>query len=294
MSFPDHKRLDELKQQAALEALGMLSEAESAQLDRDFRDLPSSVQAELRRMQADIATDPTFLSAEDPQPSLRARTVAAVMTEIEHQDSQLAPIAQIGAPVRRMSGRTPVRSIDANELMQQAMAAATAKADSLRFARTAYWWRAAAIALAAALIVAIYFERQANLWGQRVGDVALQRDSRQNVMKAAGPGGKASLAETADKVRGMRARWPQTELALAPVFVDTRNGDGMLMTMGQTKGRSYYRCASLVRMATRRSSPRWCATRAFSAVALDTKSILRCSLGQIELVDSRGIVVLST
>lgn len=292
MSFPDHKRLDELKQQAALEALGMLSEAESAQLDRDFRDLPSSVQAELRRMQADMATDPAFLADEEPQPSLRARTVAAVMTEIEAHDSQLAPIAQIGAPVRRMSGRTPVRSIDANELMQQAMAAATAKADALRFARTSYWWRAAAIALAAALIVAIYFERQANLWGQRVGDVALQRESRQELLNMLKVRGLGDLAETADKVRGLRAV-ANDGAGSATVLVDSRTGDAMLLTMGLTKGQKY-----TLRVTREDGHKDVIATvvpnESLSAVALDTKAIPALLTGQIELVDSRGIVVLST
>ncbi len=88
MTFPDHKSLDELKQQSVFELLGALDELESAQFDRDFREVPASVQADLRRIQAEVAVDPALLAAEDPAASLRARTVAALMTAIEAHESE--------------------------------------------------------------------------------------------------------------------------------------------------------------------------------------------------------------
>jgi hypothetical protein len=292
MTFPDHQSLDELKQSALFEVMGALDPHEAAQLDRDFRELPTSVQSELQRIQAEAASDPAYRGTEEPAPSLRARTVARVMTEVEQREGELAPIAQIGGPVRRRSGRTPVRSIDAAELMQQAMATATAKADAARFARSAYWWRAAAVALVAALIVTIYFERQANLWGQRVGESAMQRLSRSDMLDMLGHPGLRELCEQADVVRGMHAV-ASDGVGSATVLVDTRTSRAMLMTMGLRIGETY--TLRVTREDGRKEtigtiSP----LESIAAVALTDGLGDVAAMAQMELVDSRGRVVLST
>lgn len=292
MTFPDHQSLDELKQSALFEVMGALDPHEAAQLDRDFRELPTSVQSELQRIQAEAASDPAYRGTEEPAASLRARTVARVMTEVEQREGELAPIAQIGGPVRRRSGRTPVRSIDAAELMQQAMATATAKADAARFARSAYWWRAAAVALVAALIVTIYFERQANMWGQRVGESAMQRLSRSDMLDMLGHPGLRELCEQADVVRGMHAV-ASDGVGSATVLVDTRTSRAMLMTMGLRIGESY--TLRVTREDGRKEtigtiSP----LESIAAVALTDGLGDVAAMAQMEIVDSRGRVVLST
>ena len=86
----------ELRTHAVLDALGMLDASDAAQFDRAFRDAVPGVQAELRRLQAEVAADPSLLSSEEPAADLKARTLARVMTEVEAHEAQLAPIAHIG------------------------------------------------------------------------------------------------------------------------------------------------------------------------------------------------------
>ncbi|MFM8784960.1 MAG: hypothetical protein ACKOFI_07385, partial [Phycisphaerales bacterium] len=111
-----------------LDALGMLDEVDAAQFDRAFRDAPPSVQSELRALQAEVAADPAFLSASDelPPADLKVRTLARVMTEVDRQEADFAPIAHIGRTATRGSRRS-VSSIDANDLVQQAMDLAVAR-----------------------------------------------------------------------------------------------------------------------------------------------------------------------
>ncbi|MFM8816768.1 MAG: hypothetical protein ACKOHI_02620, partial [Phycisphaerales bacterium] len=94
----DGSRAPDLRAQAMLDALGMLDEVDAAQFDRAFRDAPPSVQSELRALQAEVAADPAFLSASDEAPAadLKVRTLARVMTEVDRQEADFAPIAHIG------------------------------------------------------------------------------------------------------------------------------------------------------------------------------------------------------
>lgn len=294
MTFPDHQSLDALKQTAMFEVLGLLDAQDSAQLNRDFNELPASQQDELIRIQSEVALDAAFHGhSDEPAPSLRARTIASVMTAAELREGELAPIAQIGGPTRRRaSGRTPVRSIDANELVEQAMATANARSDAGRFARSAYWWRAAAIALVAALIVTIYFERQANWWGQRVGEGAMQRLGRADMLELLGKPGLRELVEKADITRGMHAL-ASDGMGSATVLVDSHTGRAMLLTMGLRAGETY--TLRVTREDGRKESVGSITPlEPLAAVALSDGLSGLVSVGQIELVDSRGRVVLST
>lgn len=292
MTFPDHDWLDELKDSALIEVLGSLDPADATKFDRDFRSQPAFLQSELLQIQEDAARDPAFHGREEPAPSLRARAVASVLTAVESNDRELAPIAQIGGVARGRAGRTPVRSIDASELMQQAMATATAQADALRFARSAYWWRAAAVALIAALIVTIYFERQANWWGQRVGEGAMQRIARADMLEMLQQPGLRELMEQADITRGMHAV-ASDGLGSASVLVDSRSGRAMLLTIGLRVGETY--SLRVMRDDGRKEiigvvTP----LEPLAAVALAPGLAGALGVGQVELVDSRGRVVLST
>lgn len=292
MTFPDHQSLDELKQSALFEVFGALDPQSAAQFDRDFREVPTSVQGDLQHIQAEAVVDPAFHGSEEPAASLRARTIAAVMTAVETRETDLAPIAQIGGPARRRAGRTPVRSIDATELMQQAVATATAKAESVRFARSAYWWRAASLALIAALIVTMYFERQATLWGQRVGEGALQRLSRADMLDMLGEIGLREMAERADVVRGMHAV-ASDGLGSATLLIDSHADRCMLLTMGLRPGETYT-LRVMGEDGRRVTVGSITPLESLAAVALDRGLAALVAVGQIELRDSRGRIVLST
>jgi hypothetical protein len=293
MTFPDHKSLDELKQQALFEVVGALDEPEVAQFDRDFKEVTASVQADLRRIQAEAVVDLALLGTEDPTASLKSRSMAAMMTAMDAHESGLAPIAHIGSAPARRPGRTPVRSIDATELMEQAMATATARSDAARFARTAYWWRAAAIGLVAALVVTIYFERQANWWGQRVGEGAMQRLARQDMLRMLNQPGLTEMLERADVVRGLRAVASDGK-GSATVLVDSQTARATLLTLGLTPGETY--TLRVTREDGRKEAIGTItpmeSLAAVAVLADDAMSAL--AMNQIELVDSRGRVVLST
>lgn len=299
MAFPDHDDLDELRRQAVLAAMGMLDERELAQYERAFDELPLSTQEEFRRLQAECVTDGAFLGTEPPTHSLRSRTLARMITDVEQQTAtSLAPIAQIGAPRRtHASSRTPVRSIDAAELMEQAMATANARADADRFARSAYWWRAAAIGLIAALVVAIYFERQASWTGLRVGELAMHRMAREDILQLLKHPGLRELSEQADVVRGMRVVGADG-VGSGTLMLDSRTGNAMLLTIGLRPGETY--TLWVTRQDGRREAvgtiapPESMGAAVLSAATETPALAVALATGLVELVDSRGEVVLST
>jgi hypothetical protein len=95
----------ELLELAALDALGLLDDFEAAIYTRSYHDAPATVQDEIRRLQAEIATDQRLLPGDEPDPGLRERVLKTVAQAIERDESRLAPLATIGrrraADVRR-------------------------------------------------------------------------------------------------------------------------------------------------------------------------------------------------
>ena len=73
MTTPEMPR-EELLELASLDALGLLDEFDSAHFTRSFHAAPASVQDEIRRLQASIATDAALLS----DPGFRQRAALAL------------------------------------------------------------------------------------------------------------------------------------------------------------------------------------------------------------------------
>ena len=59
----------ELLELAALDALGLLDEFEAAYYTRSFHDAPATVQDEIKRLQAELATDQRLLPGDEPDPT---------------------------------------------------------------------------------------------------------------------------------------------------------------------------------------------------------------------------------
>jgi hypothetical protein len=148
MSSPELLRREELIDQASLDALGLLDEAEAAHYARSFHAAPTSVQEEVRQIQAAIAADPQLLSDEEPPAGLRGRVLGAVQDAIEAEASQLQPIASIG--VRRGDRAADERERGAAAVEMQRLAL---RVKSMQ--RTLTVWRAASVALAASLVAAV-------------------------------------------------------------------------------------------------------------------------------------------
>lgn len=287
----DGSRGGDLRSLAVLDAMGMLDEVDAAHFDRAFRDASPAVQAELRALQASVAADPAFLSAEEPAADLKVRTLARVMTAVEDQDEHYAPIAQIGRTAARAS-RRPVRSIDAQELVAQAMEVAALRKDVERFARSSSAWRAAAIATIAALTVALVFQVTTSGFAMRISEFALGVASTQQIFDALDHPGALSRIETAT-VRRSAAAVPGSGEGSMVLAADEGAGRVMAVAIGVTPGREYVVChvpeagapVELGRFTPQRGV--WCAE--FAVASADAS---RIAAGTIEVLDGSGSVVM--
>jgi hypothetical protein len=288
----DGSRGPDLRAQGMLDALGMLDEVDAAQFDRAFRDAPPSVQSELRVLQAEVASDPAFLSASDEVPAadLKVRTLARVMTEVERQEADFAPIAHIGRTATRGTRRS-VGSIDANDLVQQAMDLAVARADSDRFARSSRVWRAAAFALMAALVAALVFQVSTQSLAARITEFALGAASPRQIFDTLDHPGALARMERAVFHRGLSAdSGAGGTLTLA---VDASAGKVFAVGLGlQVGGRYTLRLRS--EDGATRDLVAFVAQRSAWSVEFPAGGDLVRDLGSgtLELVDERGEVVL--
>jgi hypothetical protein len=91
-----HITMNELVELATLDAFGLLPAADSVKFEQAFMTAPAEVQAEIRRIQADLAADTTTLGSEEPSEALRQRVLDAVGRTIETEAERLAPLATIG------------------------------------------------------------------------------------------------------------------------------------------------------------------------------------------------------
>jgi hypothetical protein len=231
-------RTEDLRAAAALDAMGMLDEVDAAAFDRAFRDALPSVQSELRDLQASIVVDPAFLAAsEEPSPDLKARTMARVMTEIERDESTLAPIAHIGRTARR-PGRASVAVVDQEGLISQAIELATMRQDLRRFTRSSYYWRAATIALTAALTVAFVFQVTTRSFAERVAELALGAASTDKLLATIGHAGARRDIESADWLRGMHG-CDGSGLGTGLLAANVKSGQVTVVFLGLETGRSY-------------------------------------------------------
>ena len=288
----DGSRAPDLRAQAMLDALGMLDEVDAAQFDRAFRDAPPSVQSELRALQAEVAADPAFLSASDelPPADLKVRTLARVMTEVDRQEADFAPIAHIGRTATRGTRRS-VGSIDANDLVQQAMDLAVARADSDRFARSSRVWRAAAFALMAALVAALVFQVSTQSLAARITEYALGGASPREIFETLDHPGALARMERSVFHRGLSAATGAG--GTVTLAVDGAARKVLVVGLGLEVGGQY-----TLRLRSQGGASRdlvtFVAQRSVWSVEFDAGDELVRELGsgELELLDDRGQAVL--
>lgn len=234
-------RTSDLRSQAVLDAMGMLDEVEAAAFDRDFRNAPAAVQAELRAVQADVAADPVFRGTGEPPADLKLRTLTRVMSAVEEQESQLAPIAHIGMlgqATRDRAGvpaRRSVSSIDAQDLVDQAMELAVLRSDMDRFVRSSRVWRAASFALMAGLLAALAFNFATQGLAGRIAEAALGMASHREIYAAMGQESAGALLQTGGTRLSTAVRGGGAVLvAMNPVTKES-----LVYAFGLTSGRSY-------------------------------------------------------
>jgi hypothetical protein len=201
-SAGDRARGVDLRAEAMLDAMGMLDEVDAAAFERSFRDATPAVQAELRELQAAVSADPAFLSSEEEPPAgLKARTMARVMTAIDRQDEDFAPIAHIGRTAA-LAQRRRMRAAGAAGV-GEAVELAGLRSDLDAFVRSSYRWRAAAIALSAALVVALVFQVSSNAFVGRVTEVVFGGATPLQMLAAIGSEDAGLRIERATYRRGV-------------------------------------------------------------------------------------------
>lgn len=96
MTSHTHITINELVELATLDAFGLLAAADSVKFEQAFMTASADVQAEIRRIQSDLASDTTTLGDEEPSEALRQRVLDAVAQTIDAESERLAPLATIG------------------------------------------------------------------------------------------------------------------------------------------------------------------------------------------------------
>jgi hypothetical protein len=138
-------RREELIEQASLDALGLLDEFEAAHYARSFHAAPASVQEEIRRLQAAMATDAALLADEEPPADLRAKVMGSVREAMDEEARELKPIATIGSKSSRSSAPAAAELIERERMGLKLRAVE----------RLVSVWRAASVGLAASLVAAL-------------------------------------------------------------------------------------------------------------------------------------------
>lgn len=154
MSSSNAMTREELLEYAALDAFGLLDEYEASLYTRSFHNAPAAVQDQILLLQAQLVSDDSLLPSVHPDPTLRSRVLQAVAVAIEQETAQLEPLATIG--------RSRVNSD------------VIAKIES---SAASHYWRAAAFALCAGLLVVSYFLIQLSAQQSRIAELALSQNT---------------------------------------------------------------------------------------------------------------------
>ena len=283
----DSARSADLRSLAVLDALGMLDEVDAGEFDRAFREASPALQSELRELQASAASDPAFLAAaEDPPADLKARTLARVMTEVERQESRFAPIAHIGRTSARAARGGPV---DQREFIEQAVELASVRKDFERSVRSSYYWRAAAIALSAALTVALVFQASTKAFAATVTAYALGAASLESLLEELGNPGAARRIESAVLRRGISGAEGGAVIALSA------DGTCTLVLLGLEHAQDYtVRLVESSGAITELHSFRALRSSWVAEFPMGEVSLARAGAGRFEVVDRNGTVVMKS
>jgi hypothetical protein len=211
MSSSNPMTREELLETAALDAFGLLDEYEAALYTRSFHHAPAAVQDEVLLLQAQLVSDETFLSRDLPDPTLRERVLDAVAVAIEQETAELEPLATIGR------GRNGAVEIEGKP---------SAGSPS-------YFWRAAALALLACMVVVLYFLADASQKYNQVAVLALSNNTEAQLEELIGPTAKNFIFNRASTRVVLQPANPNVT-AQAALYVDESTGAALLIIDGLT------------------------------------------------------------
>lgn len=159
--------VDELRDLAILETLGLLEEVDEAKFERAFAGLSPDQQAELLDLQSAVAVEIAAAGDEEPDRALRYKVLARLASEIDQDASACGPIASIGERVR---------AIGSDARTTTGLAPAEADANLMivvrRMRRSSMIWRAATFVLGSSLIALVVIQQQTTNLSSRLLDLA--------------------------------------------------------------------------------------------------------------------------
>ena len=168
---------EELLELAVADAIGVLDEVDTARFERAFSSAAPSLQAEVRVAQDRVALDRMLLVDEQPPASLRLKTLARVAAAIELEAAGAAPIAMIGpargyTADRAVAGAVAVSDNSPREFIdhesREAIVREILERSAMERRPPQHLWRAAALFLFAALVVALYFHSEQRAISERM------------------------------------------------------------------------------------------------------------------------------
>lgn len=273
---------------ARLEALGVLDEVDGERLNRHFHLASAAIQAEIRAVQASICGDESLHSSEMPEARLRGTTLTRIRDEIAAEQAALAPIASIGP---RRAGAGASSSEQAIEIVQLRATCETMRGEMARWSRTAVMWRAAAIVLCSLVAVVLYFALASNFYAVRIGQLALDANTREMLRRELGPTYR-DFADGGSLVRGFAAVQRGFNGA-ASVYVHPRDGSAYLVALGLPQEVNY-----TVRLVgddgTVTEVGSFTPSDHYATMRVDRKDTREMTFARWEIVDPAGNVVLRT
>ena len=157
--------LNELREMAMLEALGLLDSVDESKFEESFGDLSPAQQAELLDLQAAVAAEIAAAGDEEPDRSLRYKVLARLASEIEHDELACGPIASIGS-------RTPDDLAGLEDINEKRRVASADVSNEQRLRRSAMIWRAAAFVLGSSLLALVVIQQQSLALSGRILELA--------------------------------------------------------------------------------------------------------------------------
>ncbi len=234
MNSPELLRREELIEQASLDALGLLDAFEAAHYAKSFHAAPASVQEEIRQLQAEIATDSSLLSDEEPPAGLRGRVMGAVMDSIEHETRELQPIATIGSRARRVAatGATATAADIAGVVRDERM-----HLQYRSMQRSVAVWRAASVALAASLLGSFLWLNVITHDAMSIAQLAQGQATQAQLIEMLGSDYATFSTDKTMRIRSLAAL--AGEQGAAILYCDPKNGDGYLVGFGLAQVGTY-------------------------------------------------------
>lgn len=158
--------LNELREMAMLEALGLLDSVDESRFEETFGGLSPAQQAELLDLQAAVSAEIAAAGEEKPDRALRYKVLARLASEIDQEQVACGPIASIGA---RSQGRSMPSAAKASSVTSDGNGSMMVEH---RLRRSAMIWRAAAFVLGSSLLALVVIQQQSLALSGRILELA--------------------------------------------------------------------------------------------------------------------------